>query len=156
MSIRESKDQEADKNLEDDQSDRPRLVVKTGEYHLGEPLMIDPGLPASAIGVDIGRDDRTGSENVLAEADVSPEVGVGDGVAKPEKAEAGKQGQSGEDDGKLRSSKSHSIHRAGLRYVAIWLPKRCWCLVRHHRQRAGRRRQFRAISDCFPPISHNK
>jgi hypothetical protein len=91
MRIAQSQDQQADDDLADNEADRSGKVVERGEDHLGQPFVIDPTLITGTIRVGVGLDDRSEAKDVLAEPYVPPEVGVGNGVGKPEQAETDQQ-----------------------------------------------------------------
>ena len=92
MSISKAQDEQAGEQFENDQPPWARLVVDRGEDHLREPLVIDPELcPRCDTSSDRRWTIEPASQDVLAEANVAPEVRVGDGVGKPESDESDEQ-----------------------------------------------------------------
>src|SRR5262245_40306576 len=107
MTVAKADDEQSDDDLDGDQAVRPGRFVDRRKDHLGKPLMIEPELAGGPIGVGVDLDDRTGPEDVLAEADMAPEIRVGDRIGEPEYAEADEQAPRGQGEEGLRSSRGH-------------------------------------------------
>jgi len=72
------------RQLQGNQPDGSRLVPGGREHGLGQPLMVGPDLSGSGVGIRISPRHAARPPDVLPEADVAPEVGIGEGRREQE------------------------------------------------------------------------
>jgi hypothetical protein len=77
MADEQRRESQTEREFDGDQAGRAGGAERHRHDRFAEPLVVDPGRAGGQIRVGVRADDLAGVEQVEAEADVAPEVGIG-------------------------------------------------------------------------------